>query len=117
MTRIALIMAYLASAAATVIILNAYSGDAGLSIVVDATLVIWAALSALLGWRTGQPGLALLALLAIPFAIPFGYPDHRFNEAYPVWFSVALYAIASAALIFLTAFYKRGEAHRKQQRA
>jgi hypothetical protein len=70
----------------------------------------------LLGWRTGQPGFALLALLVIPFGIPFGYPDHRYNEADPVWFSAAFYAVISAALIFLTAFIRRfGEAHRRQR--
>jgi hypothetical protein len=116
MSRIALVVAYLASAAATVVVLNAYNGDAEFSSVVDAALVVWAIFSVLLGWRTGQPGFALLALLAVPFGIPFGYPDHLYSEAHQVWFSAAFYAAISAALIFLTAFIKRfGDVHGRQR--
>lgn len=70
MPRIALIVTYLTGAAAAVILLDANSGDGGLAI------VIWTLASVLLGLGTGQLGFALLALLAIPFAVPFGYPSH-----------------------------------------
>jgi hypothetical protein len=111
MTRIALILAYLAGAAAAVILLNANDGDAELAI------VIWAVASVLLGCGTGRLGFALLAFLAIPFAIPFGYPDHyQYSEPLPIWWYTAFCASASAGLIFLAALTKRLiEAYRRQR--
>jgi hypothetical protein len=101
MTRIAFVGAYLAGAAAAVILLNANSGDEELAI------VIWAVASLLLGWGTGQLGFAFLALLAIPFAIPFGYPDHyQYSEPMPIWWSVMFCALISACLIFASALIR-----------
>jgi hypothetical protein len=112
MTRLTLIVAYLASAATAVIVVNANSGDGSLAI------VIWATASVLLGLGTGQLSLALLALLAIPFAIPFGIPNHyQYSEPLPIWWYMAFCAFASAALIFLTALTRRFIETHRQQRA
>lgn len=111
MTRIALIVTYLAGAAAAVILLNANSGGGELAI------VIWAVGSLLLGWGTGQLGLSFLSLLAIPFAVPFGYPNHyQYSEPLPIWWSVMFYAFMSTCLIFASALIKNVvEARRHQQ--
>jgi hypothetical protein len=102
MTRLVFIVAYLAAVAAAVVLLNANTGDGELAI------AIWTVASVLLGWGTGRLGLAPLALLAIPFAVPFGYPDHyQYSEPLPIWWTVALCSFLSAGLIFLTALMKR----------
>jgi len=112
MIRIALIAAYLAGAAAAVILLNANGGDGELAI------GIWTVASMLLGWGTGQLGLGLLAFLAIPFAIPFGYPDHyQYSEPLPIWWYAAFCAFISAALISVTALLRRFIEARRRQRA
>jgi hypothetical protein len=111
MNRIAFIVVYLAGAAAAVILLNANTGDGELAI------VIWAVASVLLGWGTGQLAFALLALLAIPFAVPFGYPDHyQFSEPMPIWWSAAFCAFLSAGLILLSALTKLIVEARHRQR-
>lgn len=100
MARVALVVTYLAGAAAAVILLNASSGEVA--------IVIWAVASVLLGWGTGRPFLALLAFLAIPFSIPFGYPDnYPYREPLPIWWSAAIYSLVSAVLIVLTALIRR----------
>lgn len=72
-----------------------------------AFIVIWAVASVLLGWGTGQLGFAFLALLAIPFAVPFGYPDHyQYSEPMPIWWSAMFYAFISTCLIFASALIK-----------
>jgi len=111
MTRIALVVTYLGSAAAAVILLDANSGEGELAI------AIWAVASVLLGWGTGHFGFALLAFLAIPFAVPFGYPDHyQFSEPMPIWLSVAFCAFFSAGLILLGALMKLIVEARRHQR-
>jgi hypothetical protein len=102
MTRIAFIVVYLAGAATAVVLLDANTGDDELAI------GVWAIASVLLGWGTGKPGFAPIALLAIPFAIPFGYPDdYQYSEPPPIWWGVAIFAFFSGGLIFLTALVKR----------
>lgn len=111
MARIAFVVIYLAGAATAVILLNANSGDGELAI------VIWAAASVLLGWGTGRLGFALLALLVVPFAVPFGYPDnYQYSEPMPIWWSAMICAFVSACLIFASALIKNiVEARRRQQ--
>jgi hypothetical protein len=112
MTRIVFIATYLACAAAAVILLNANSGDGELAI------VIWAAASVLLGWSTGQLGFAFLALLAIPFAVPFGYPDHyQYSEPVPIWWTAMFCALVSACLIFASALIRNVVKARRRQQA
>ena len=102
MTRIAFVVVYLAGAAAAVILLNA---NAGLGVW---AVVIWGVASVLLGWGTGRLGFALLAFLAIPFTVPFGYPDnYQYSEPLPIWWTAALCALPSAGLICLSALTKR----------
>ncbi len=101
-TRVAFIVVYLAGAAAAVILLNANTGDGELAV------AIWAVASVMLGLGTGQPGFALLALLAIPFAVPFGYPDnYQYSEPNPIWWSAAVLAFFSAGMFFLVALLRR----------
>ncbi len=110
MNRIAFVMTYLAGAAAAVILLNANSGDGELAI------AIWSVASVLLGLGTGQLGFAFLALLAIPFAVPFGYPDHyQYSEPLPIWWSAMFCAIASALFIFASALIKKVIEARRHQ--
>jgi hypothetical protein len=98
MPRIALISAYLAGMAAAVILFNANVGAEELA------LVIWAVVSVLLGVGTGQMFFALLAFPAIPFAVPFGYPDnYEFSEPLPIWWDAAVCSLFSAGLIFASA--------------
>jgi hypothetical protein len=101
-TRIAYIVAYLAGAAAAVVLLDANIGDG------EWAVAIWAIASVILGLGTGRPGFALLAFLAIPFAVPFGYPDnYQFSEPNPIWWSAAVLAFFSAGLIFFVALLRR----------
>jgi hypothetical protein len=102
MTRIVFVVTYLAGAAAAVVLLNANSGDDELAI------LIWAVASVAVGWGTGQLSFTFLALLAIPFAIPFGYPDHyQYSEPMPIWWSAMLGAVISTCLIFASALIKK----------
>ena len=102
MVRVAFIVSYLGGTAAAVFLLNANNGDEGLA------FAIWAVTSLLLGWGTGNLAFALLAFLAIPFAVPFGNPDHyEFSEPLPIWWTVAIASVFSAALILFGALVKR----------
>jgi hypothetical protein len=97
-----LVVTYLAGAAVAIILLNANSGGG-----VELAIVIWAAVSLLLGWGTGQLGFAFLALLAIPFAVPFGNPDHyQYSEPLPIWWTAMIWSGVSACLIFSSALIR-----------
>jgi hypothetical protein len=104
---------YLTGAAVAVILLNANNGSGD-----ELAIVIWAAASLLLGWGTGQLGFAFLALLAIPFAVPFGNPDHyQYSEPLPIWWSAMMCSFVSACLIFASALIRTVvEAHRRPPR-
>ena len=111
MVRLAFVVAYLAGAALAVVLLNANSGGE------EVAVAVWAVVSVALGLGGGRLDFALLAFLAIPFAVPFGYPDHyQYSEPLPIWWSVAVCAFFSAGLIFLTALVRRSvELHRRQR--
>jgi hypothetical protein len=64
-------------------------------------LAVLAAASLALGWTTGLWRVALLALVLVPLAIPFDYPDSRFGEPLPTYFSAGIVTPISAALILL----------------
>lgn len=99
---------YLATAATVVVLFdgNTWVGAIG--------LVLWAIASVLLGWGTGQVAFALLALLPIVFAVPFGYPNnYEFSEPLPIWWSVAICAFFSSILITLGAVAKLIVDHKK----
>jgi hypothetical protein len=110
MARIVPVATYLAGTAAAIILLNANSGNGELAV------VIWAGASVLLGWGTGRLGLALLAFLAVPLAVPFGFPDHyQYREPMPIWFSAMYLALPSACLIFASALMKQVVASRQNR--
>jgi hypothetical protein len=68
----------------------------------------WAIMSVLLGAGTGQFPFALLSLLAIPIAIPFGYPEDLSGDpVFPVWVGAAYFALFSSGLITLAALVRR----------
>jgi len=101
-TRIVYIVAYLAGVAAAVLLLDANTGDG------EWAVAIWAVASVMLGLGTGQPGFALLAFLAIPFAVPFGYPDnYQYSEPNPIWWGAAVLAFFSAGIVFFGALMRR----------
>ncbi len=111
MTRIALVVAYLASIATAVVLLNA-TGNNSLG------FAIWALASVILGWGTGQLGFSLLAFLAMPFSVPFGHPNHSPESEPPlVLWSVGFYALISASLIFSAALMRSVVDSRRHQRS
>jgi hypothetical protein len=112
MSRLAFVATYLTGTAAAVILLNA-NISAG-----ELALAIWAIASVLLGWGSGQIAFALLAFLAIPFAVPFGYPDnYEFSEPMPIWWSIAVCAFFSAGLILISALLKLAVEARRHGKA
>lgn len=111
MIRFVFVAAYLAAMAITVLLVDANSGLEGWA------LGAWAIASVALGLGTGQLGFALLAFLAIPFAVPFGYPNnYEFSEPLPIWWVATIFSLFSAGLIFLAALAQRIlQLRRKQQ--
>jgi hypothetical protein len=101
MVRIAYVSVYLIATSAMVLLVNANSGHE------EAALVVWGVASISLGLGTGQVALSLLAFLAIPLAIPFGYPDnYQYSEPLPIFWAVAVYAFFSAGIVFLAALVR-----------
>lgn len=100
LVRAAAVTVYLAGTVAAVALLDD-SPDATLA------FAIWMAVSVLLGAVAGHPLWALLALLAIPIAIPFGIPDDpvslRNDPVFPTAFVAIYLGCFSAAAIFLAA--------------
>ena len=87
---------YLAAGLAWVITVDTnYEADHGV------WLAILAGASLALGWASGSWRVALLALVLVPLAIPFDYPDSRFGEPLPTYFSAGIVTPISAALILL----------------
>jgi hypothetical protein len=61
--------------------------------------------------------LSLLAFLAVPLAVPFGYPDHyQYSEPLPICWSVAIYSFFSAGLIFSAALVRLIAEKRRRRR-
>jgi hypothetical protein len=96
---------YLAAALALVLITNDKGEFPSYNYVTEAGapwLIVLAGASLAFGWIAGSWFAGLLALVLVPLAIPFDYPDHyRFAEPYPVWFSAAIATPLSAGLILL----------------
>jgi hypothetical protein len=72
---------------------------------------IWLAASFVLGWSTRNPWLALLPLLAVPIAAPFGYGDASVQgDPMPIWAEVMLWAPVHALIVLIgcggRAFYE-----------
>jgi hypothetical protein len=64
-------------------------------------LALLAGASLALGWAARSWPAALLALALVPLAIPFDYPDSRFAEPLPTYFSALVATLPSGALILL----------------
>jgi hypothetical protein len=75
---------------------------------------IWLAASFVLGWSTGNRWLALLPLLAVPIAVPFGYGDASIQgDPMPIWAEVVFWAPVHA-LIILGGCWSRGVYERRR---
>ncbi|HEY6729538.1 MAG TPA: hypothetical protein VI039_00770 [Solirubrobacterales bacterium] len=100
MARIALVVTYLLGMVFAIISMDA--GDDGwLS-------ALWVVASVLLGAGTGDYRFALLSLLAIPIAIPFGLPADQYSDpVLPVWTGALALAPISSALVLFGAFLRR----------
>jgi hypothetical protein len=96
MIKIAFALTYLVAAAVVVVLFNANSGDEELA------LILGALASVMLGLGTGRFAFALLPFLAIPFAIPFGYPnDYVYSEPLPIWWWIAVLSLVSSGLVIV----------------
>jgi hypothetical protein len=109
MVRIALVVAYLIGMTLGVYAMD--QGDDGL------LAVIWIVGSIVLGAATGDIRYALLAVLTIPIAIPFGNPaDTSSDPVLPVWIGAMYLALISAVLIVFATFAREAVDSRLQRR-
>jgi len=98
--RVVLIVAYLIGLVTAIISIDT-SNDGWLS-------ALWVLTSVLLGAGTGDFRFALLSLLAIPIAIPFGLPADRYSDpVLPVWTVAPAVTALSAALVLFAALIRR----------
>lgn len=68
----------------------------------DLALPLWLATALCLGWITRSPWSVLLPFLAIPIAVPFGYPeDYPGHDPLPLWFGVLMGAPLQALVVAL----------------
>ncbi len=91
--RISIVAAlYLAVVAGVMALFNGGHPDAQL---------MWLAASFLLGWTTRTRWLALLPLLAVPIAAPFGYSNAVMigDPLGPIWVEVAYWAPVHALIV------------------
>jgi hypothetical protein len=66
-------------------------------------MIVLGGASLAFGWVARSWWAALLALVSVPLAVPFGYPEHYpFAEPWPVWGSAAVWTLLSAGLILLS---------------
>ncbi|HST69926.1 MAG TPA: hypothetical protein VLI94_09735 [Solirubrobacterales bacterium] len=109
MTRIALVAIYMIGTVVAVFSMEADGGGSWGEI----CLVV----SVLLGIGTGDFRFAPLSLLAIPIAIPFGYPDDVAGDpVFPVWVAATYYAAVSSTLTVLAAFARQAVESRLRRR-
>jgi hypothetical protein len=80
-------------------------------------LALLAGASLALGWATGSWRTALLALVLVPLAVPFGYPDSRLYEPLPTVFQVVMVIPISAGLILLGVWARKASVRRGYRRA
>ena len=72
--------------------------DAGIS----KAYLVWEAASLGVGWVSRYPWSVLLPFLAIPIAVPFGYPDGSTGgDPLPLWSEVLLAASVQAPIVFV----------------
>ncbi|HEX6601166.1 MAG TPA: hypothetical protein VF030_00860, partial [Solirubrobacterales bacterium] len=109
----ALVAVYVAGVVFAVVAMDAEGGGG------EAATLWMLGVSVLLGAGTGEFRYALLSLLAIPIAIPFGLPtDRESDPVFPVWVGAMYFAFFSAALILCSALVRRlAEARLRRRRA
>jgi hypothetical protein len=97
MVRVVLVVTYLVAAAFAVVLIDANTGNVQSE---NAAIALWYCAAVLLGLGTGQPLWALLFLLVIAFAAPFGYQDPPVHdEAATMVFYAWFIGAGSAVLI------------------
>lgn len=112
MLRLAFVIVYLVAMGIGVILIDAGTDLEGWG------ALIWAVASVALGLGTGRFSFVLLAFLAVPFAVPFGYPNnYEFSEPLPTWFSMVFLSVYSAGLILLSVLANRGVQLYRRRRA
>jgi hypothetical protein len=111
MLRFVLVLGYLAGTLLAIALLNADFENSLLA------MSVLAVASVALGWGTERFSFALLAFLAVPLAVPFGFPDHyAYSEPFPIWVSALYGAFISATVILLAALLRYiAEYHRRQR--
>jgi len=88
------------------------------------TDLMWLIASLCLGWVTRSPWFALVPLIAVPIAVPFGYPDEWSqswgHDPLPLWFGILVAVPVLAALVLAGVggrrLFERSRAARRQDR-
>lgn len=100
MSRIVLVVTYLAAAALAVIVVDAHTENQ----LEGAAIALWVLASLLLGWGTGQPLWCLLVLVVVAFSSLFGVQDPPvYHEAASMVIFAGFFGMVSAALIVVSA--------------
>lgn len=94
--RVAVVGIYVAFLVGMIVVLNADAGNGGTA------LLVWTVASFALGWLARQPLVAILPLLVIPIAVPFGYADEWVGSDAPLlYLGVAFQAPIQAVVVAL----------------
>jgi hypothetical protein len=89
------VLVYLAGALAFMFITDANAEDG------DKALAVMALASLACGWAAGWWPVSLLALVLVPLGTPFGYPESRWPEPFPLYGSAAFITLPSAGLVLV----------------
>jgi hypothetical protein len=109
MIRIAFAVAYLVAMVVALFMMDAEGGGSWGT--------VWLVASILLGAGTGDYRLALLSILTIPMAIPFGLPDDPEGDpVFPLWVATLAFAPISSVSILFGAFVRQTAQERLRRR-
>jgi hypothetical protein len=89
------VLVYLAGAIAFMVIADANAEDG------HKALTVMALGSLACGLAAGWWPVSLLSLALVPLATPFGYPESRFPEPFPLYGSAAFITLPSAGLVLV----------------